>query len=216
MGALKAGDLFFTVRFLRLLTTKFERTNAFKKGIIDKDGKKLKDPKTSDEKEVYNSFHKLVFNIKKIFEKTPLIGKSILTSYAAAVFLMKENYNLTNKQVSSILNEVYDLNLSSTYLIENNHLSQLKPGIYRLKNDIINPNTNEKTFSSGENVQIFSDSTEKIGDILGHPIFSAYHQESNTKLYVGYSDLEEQVTTSAVADAPKPLRKDKISRKRKK
>ena len=35
MGILKrAGDLVYTFRFLRLLTTSFEDTEAFKKGII--------------------------------------------------------------------------------------------------------------------------------------------------------------------------------------
>ena len=44
MGILKrAGDLVYTFRFLRLLTTSFEDTEAFKKGIIDKDGKRRKE-----------------------------------------------------------------------------------------------------------------------------------------------------------------------------
>ena len=43
MGIIKrAGDLVYTFRFLRLLTTPFEETEAFKRGIIDKDGKRLK------------------------------------------------------------------------------------------------------------------------------------------------------------------------------
>ena len=38
----RAGDLVYTFRFLRLLTTAFEDTEAFKLGIIDKDGKRDK------------------------------------------------------------------------------------------------------------------------------------------------------------------------------
>ena len=38
----RAIDLFVTYRFLRLLTTPFEKQDAFKYGIIDKDGKVLR------------------------------------------------------------------------------------------------------------------------------------------------------------------------------
>ena len=51
MGILsKTGDLVYTLRFLRLLTTKFEDTTAFKLGLIDKDGKKIKKPESSEER----------------------------------------------------------------------------------------------------------------------------------------------------------------------
>ena len=41
MGIIKrAGDLVYTFRFLKLLVTKFEDTEAFKIGAIDKDGNK--------------------------------------------------------------------------------------------------------------------------------------------------------------------------------
>ena len=37
-----AIDLFVTYRFLRLLTTPFEKTDAYKFGIIDKNGNRIK------------------------------------------------------------------------------------------------------------------------------------------------------------------------------
>ena len=67
MGLLsRAGDLVYTLRFLRLLTTPFDKTTAFELGLIDEKGKKLKKPETKDEKGAYNTFHRLVFNIKKL------------------------------------------------------------------------------------------------------------------------------------------------------
>ena len=43
MGMIKrAADLVYTFRFLTLLVTPFEKTEAFKLGILDKNGKKLK------------------------------------------------------------------------------------------------------------------------------------------------------------------------------
>ena len=38
----RAVDLFVTYRFLKLLTTPFDKTDAFKFGIIDKDGNRIK------------------------------------------------------------------------------------------------------------------------------------------------------------------------------
>ena len=47
---LKTADRIYALRFLRLLTTNWEDTNAFKAGIIDKDGKKLRKPTSADDK----------------------------------------------------------------------------------------------------------------------------------------------------------------------
>ena len=44
--ASRGADLYFVFRFLRLLTMKYEKTDAYKYGIIDKKGKPLK--KSSD------------------------------------------------------------------------------------------------------------------------------------------------------------------------
>ena len=60
---LRGPDFIYALRFLRLLTTKWEKTNAFKLGILDKNGKVLKKPETNEEKNAYNIFHKLVYNI---------------------------------------------------------------------------------------------------------------------------------------------------------
>ena len=71
----RAIDLFVTYRFIKLLVTPFEKTEAFKLGIIDKDGNRIKEEGTNKpttlrtiaEKNAYTILHKLVFNIKKIF-----------------------------------------------------------------------------------------------------------------------------------------------------
>ena len=62
----RAGDLVYTFRFLKLLVTPFEKTKAFEMGLIDKDGKKLRNPTDGKEKSVYTYFHRLVYNIKKL------------------------------------------------------------------------------------------------------------------------------------------------------
>ncbi len=64
----RAADVFYAFRFLRLLTTPWDKTNAFKYGIIDANGKRIKTKKIQfpHEKAVYTIFHKIVFNLKRI------------------------------------------------------------------------------------------------------------------------------------------------------
>lgn len=99
-------DLFATYRFLRILTIPWEDQEAFKLGIIDGEGKRIKEKKltTSNEKDAYTMLHRMVFNFKRILSKVPLV-KSKLGTYAAALFLLKEHlrgdeYNLLVEYIS--------------------------------------------------------------------------------------------------------------------
>ena len=66
----RAIDLFVTYRFVKLLTTPFEKTDAYKLGIIDEKGQRTdKKLYKQTEQSAYTVLHKLVFNIKKIFQK---------------------------------------------------------------------------------------------------------------------------------------------------
>ena len=60
MGILsRAGDLVYTFRFLKLLTTSWEDMSAFKLGLIDAKGKRVKtvNVDTSEKKSAYTAFH---------------------------------------------------------------------------------------------------------------------------------------------------------------
>ena len=64
----RTADLFYAFRFLKLLVTPWNKMGAYEQGIIDENGKNLKKAKeltTSQEKEVYTVFHRLVFNLKR-------------------------------------------------------------------------------------------------------------------------------------------------------
>ena len=88
-------DTLMVLEFIRRLTTPFNRTAAFKLGIIDAEGNLLKKPEeftTRPEREAYSLFNRLVFNLKRLLEKLPL-GKTRIASFAAALFLIKEQNN---------------------------------------------------------------------------------------------------------------------------
>ena len=100
MSALKqvsrGADLYFTFRFLRLLTMDWKKTDAYKYKIIDAKGNALKkssELESVNEKAAYTMLHRLVFKMRRLLEKVPVLGKSILLNYAAALFLLKEQDN---------------------------------------------------------------------------------------------------------------------------
>jgi hypothetical protein len=85
-------NAFVAYKFIKILSMPWEDTDAFKFGIIDKDGKvlkKMKDLRTSEERKSYTIFHRLIWNLKKVLEKVSIF-KSRIASFAAALYLIKE------------------------------------------------------------------------------------------------------------------------------
>ena len=93
----RAIDLLITYRVIKMLVTPFEKTDAYKYGIIDKNGKVLRKNKTltiAKEKDAYTILHRFVFNLKRLINFIPG-GKSKLGTYAAALgLLLKENKDI--------------------------------------------------------------------------------------------------------------------------
>jgi len=91
--ASRAIDLIITYRIVKLLVTPFEKQEAFKFGIIDKDGnvlKKFRKLKTEKERKAYTMLHRFVFNLKRILKRVGLGSK--LGSFAVALgLLIKED-----------------------------------------------------------------------------------------------------------------------------
>jgi len=113
-------DTLITYRVIKLLVTPFERQEAFKQGIIDKDGnvlKKNKELKTDNEKKAYTYLHRFVFNLKRILKKVGLGSK--LGSFAVALALLlkeKKEYEPHKTLIESAV---------ITYLKETNQYEQL-------------------------------------------------------------------------------------------
>ena len=105
MGVISTiGNIYFVYQFLKKLVTPFEKTKAFELGIIDEKGKILKrrrELESDEEKSAYTLSDTLIWNIKKLMGKIPG-GKSRLASYAAALYLIKEQsdgYKITEEEL---------------------------------------------------------------------------------------------------------------------
>ena len=129
-GLLSRGaDMVYAIRFLKLLVTPFKKTEAFKQGLVDENGYRTEIPiETNDQRSAFTIFHRLVFNVKRLLGKVPG-GKSTLGSYAAALFLIKENSELSEEEIKAVMSEVLD-----AQELESLEEATFKPGNLKLKN----------------------------------------------------------------------------------
>ena len=201
----RAIDLFVTYRFLRLLTTPFEDTQAYKLGIIDANGnrimqKRIKKPVvelvTSEQKNSYTILHKLVFNIKKIFAKVPGLRTKVGT-YAAALFLLKDTFkesvndpDMFEKEFVKYLKE-NDIEFDNEISEEVIGFGEVLPKVeYVLINDILNKEEEELSAAKGDKVVAYEDEAP-VDTILGVEIFPVIHIKSQEKIYVSLEDIED-------------------------
>jgi len=199
MGILKsAADFVYTIRFLKLLTTPFEKMGAYEIGLIDKDGNV--DKKRKEELKLtmdgrmdlsthWTSFVRLVVNIKRLMAKAPG-GKSVVARYGAALFLIKESGNLNSKQIQKIHNEtgidILDVLAEDTQWFMLND-KQLSPGVYRMKHDSMSC-IYEETYKDDQ-IRILEEESKPVGEVLGLDIYSAIHLPTNKRMYVTTGDI---------------------------
>lgn len=125
----RAVDLVITYRVIKLLVTPFERQEAYKQGIIDKDGnvlRKFNTLKTTAEKKSYTMLHRFVFNLKRILKRVGLGGR--LGSFAVALaLLLRENKEYEDKKIlieSAIISYLKETNQYDNLL---NEQGEVKP-----------------------------------------------------------------------------------------
>ncbi len=189
----RTGDLFYAYRFIKLLVTPWEKTDAYKLGIVDEDGKNLKKSSqlsTSDEKSAYTVFHRLVFNIKRLMNKLPF-GRSKLASWATALFLIKEETGMSEEAIIKVLDQV-DVNFDDTleestwYMTKNN---ALHPGVYTLQYDVASPKTGETIAQKNQKIVVHEDCIP-IGQSIGANIYEVTHIKTKQKIYINAGEIK--------------------------
>jgi len=200
----RAIDLFVTYRFIKLLVTPFEKTEAFKLGIIDEKGKRILEPgtnkpttlRTTEERNAFTVLHKLVFNIKKIFNKVPGL-RTKLGTYAAALFLLKDTFKESVDDPDVFEKEFMKYLKEQGYEIDNAVSEEvigfgevLPKGEYTLSNDILSKEEEELAAKKGDKVVAYKDEAP-IDSILGVDIFPVVHLRTKEEIYVGLEDLKQ-------------------------
>ena len=191
----RATDTIYTFRFLKVLITPWNKMDAFTLGIIDDEGNILRRASTlttAKEKAAYTMFHRLVFNIKRILGKLPF-GKTRLASFAAALYLLKEETGMSEQAIRRAFNKLsdtvtpIDLALNeNTWLLTSQ--GQLQPGSYILKNPAPLMETYEFRASAGTTI-VVPQATSPAGLILGIPVFVVKHRDTNQKVLIALEDI---------------------------
>jgi hypothetical protein len=182
-------DTLIVFRILKLLTTKWENQEAYKLGLIDKNGNRIKDkkPETSEERNALSLLHRLVFNVKRIIQKVPF-GKTAFASYAVALALLKEETNLNAQQADELCEKFYKM-LKENDLLEPEQISEcanvgvLETGnTYRLKRQL------KQNFDEHGDFKIYTEKTKV--DIL-----QEHSKIFGIELYVGYIGNDRVLVT---------------------
>ena len=169
-------DSLIVFRVLKMLTTDFKKTPAYKFGFIDSNGNRIKklphpdvkgsfienNPKTKEEKNSLTPLHRLVFNLKKLIRMVPF-GKTAFASYAVALALLKEQTNLDSEQTDQLYEDFYRL-LKEEEVLEPDMLEEanevgklctlrLNGGEYRLRRQI------KQNFDEDGEIKIYPEKT---------------------------------------------------------
>lgn len=107
-------------QFIKRLVKPFDEWEAYKLGIIDADGKTLKEPETIQEKKAFDKVDVLIRNIKVLIEKIPF-GKSKLGSLAAALWLLKEHHGVESDtdfdaEIAKNINILSNINIDESII----------------------------------------------------------------------------------------------------
>lgn len=181
-----AFDLFVAYKFVKILTTPWEEQEAFALGIIDDKGnflRKSKSLKTNKEKKSFTVFHRLIFNLKKILEKTPL-GKSKLLTFTTGLFLIKEETDDFEDVDWAELER--DLPSFKDFITEDANI--LDRGEYKLVNDVF---AGEKKIGKLGDIVVVKQDIRSVGELLGQPVFDVFHQKTRETIKISLEDIIE-------------------------
>lgn len=126
----RLADGVIIIRLLKLMATPIEKSDAYKLGIIDADGNKIKTPEGSREKDAYTILNRFVFKVQRALMKSPDRTAKRLLSLAAAMAILREHTeedldSMTDKEIESklALYEMFDDVKQQSTLLEHNLVS---------------------------------------------------------------------------------------------
>ena len=160
-------DALIAYRVLKLLVTPFNRSKAFKLGIIDDKGKvliKSKDlPNSGPQREAYTLLIRFVFNLKRLLSKVGIRGPLGSAAAAAIAFFREEkDYNpIIEKQIYKHIKEQ-----GFEYDINENYGDPIQYGRYIVNRDIYDLE-GDIVINRGEVID-FNEDTQPI---MGYDVF---------------------------------------------
>ena len=186
-GAMNVVDTVIVFRILKMMTRKWEEMDAFKFGLIDANGKRIKSvkPKTSEEKNSFTLLHRLVFNLKRVLELLPF-GRTRLASYAASLALLKENFNIDGDALEKHFYQYLRENDLVLDLLEgHDNMNNLQKGLeYELRQSVWNEE--DCIGIRGDQVQVLG----KTDNVMGVDIYKVYNITQDQSMLITGHDVK--------------------------
>ena len=186
-GAMNVVDTVIVFRILKMMTRKWEEMDAYKFGLIDDNGKRIKSkkPKTSEEKNSFTLLHRLVFNLKRVLELLPF-GRTRLASYAASLALLKENFNINGEALERHFYQYLKENDLVLDLLEgHDNMNNLQKGKqYELRQSVWNEEDN--IGYRGDQVQVLG----KTDNVMGVDIYRVYNITQDQSMLITGHDIK--------------------------
>ena len=186
-GAMNVVDTVIVFRILKMMTRKWEEMDAYKFGLIDDNGKRIKSkkPKTSEEKNSFTLLHRLVFNLKRVLELLPF-GRTRLASYAASLALLKENFNIDGESLERHFYQYLKENDLVLDLLEgHDNMNNLQKGKqYELRQSVWNEEDN--VGYRGDQVQVLG----RTDNVMGVDIYRVYNITQDQSMLITGHDIK--------------------------
>ena len=186
-GAMNVVDTVIVFRILKMMTRKWEEMDAYKFGLIDDNGKRIKSkkPKTSEEKNSFTLLHRLVFNLKRVLELLPF-GRTRLASYAASLALLKEHFNIDGESLERHFYQYLKENDLVLDLLEgHDNMNNLQKGKqYELRQSVWNEEDN--IGYRGDQVQVLG----KTDNVMGVDIYRVYNITQDQSMLITGHDIK--------------------------
>ena len=186
-GAMNVVDTVIVFRILKMMTRKWEEMDAYKFGLIDDNGKRIKSkkPKTSEEKNSFTLLHRLVFNLKRVLELLPF-GRTRLASYAASLALLKENFNINGEALERHFYQyLKETDLVLDLLEGHDNMNNLQKGLqYELRQSVWNEE--DCIGTRGDQVQVLG----KTDNVMGVDIYRVYNITQDQSMLITGHDIK--------------------------
>ena len=186
-GAMNVVDTVIVFRILKMMTRKWSEMDAYKFGLIDDNGKRIKSvkPKTSEEKNSFTLLHRLVFNLKRVLELLPF-GRTRLASYAASLALLKEHFEIDGKYLEeSFYTHLKENDLVLDLLEGHDNMNNLQKGKeYELRQSVWNEEDN--IGHRGDYVQVLG----KTDTVMGVDIYRVYNRSQDQSMLITGHDVK--------------------------
>ena len=186
-GAMNVVDTVIVFRILKMMTRKWSEMDAYKFGLIDDNGKRIKTkkPKTSEEKNSFTLLHRLVFNLKRVLELLPF-GRTRLASYAASLALLKEHFNIDGESLERHFYQYLKENDLVLDLLEgHDNMNNLQKGKqYELRQSVWNEE--DCIGTRGDQVQVLG----KTDNVMGVDIYRVYNITQDQSMLITGHDIK--------------------------